>query len=132
MNSVLCMVVDQAWKIVMKDHQYDLVELQRLHLAENLSSIRKEKNSMWKFGSLIVCIFFYIQKHFPGVSDIVWEQDKLVFGHVNEYITQLGENFENVMDAYFEEFKKRMKMKMMILEELVTRYYSNIFYIVDI
>lgn len=45
---------------------------------------------------------------------------------INEYIYQLGENFENVMDIYFEEFKKRMKMRMRIPEELVIKYYSDI------
>lgn len=59
-NSVPCMVVNKAWKIAMKDHEYDLSELQRLQLVENLTAIRKVKNSMCKFRSLIMCIIFYI------------------------------------------------------------------------
>ena len=43
----------------------------------------------------------------------------------------MGENFENVMDTYFEEFKQRMKMRMQIPEELVTRYYNDICFLVD-
>ena len=81
----------------------------------------KARNNLYKFGSLIVCIFFYIEKYYPGIGDIVWEQNKLVTRQVSQYITQLGANFENVMDAYFEEFKKRMKMRMRIPKELVTR-----------
>ena len=30
LDNVPCMVFDQAWKIVMKDHEYDLAKLQRL------------------------------------------------------------------------------------------------------
>lgn len=50
---------------------------------------------------------------------------------ISEYITQLGANFENVIDTYFEKFKKRMKMKMRIPEELVTMYYNDIYFLVD-
>ena len=66
---------------------------------------------MCKFGSLIVCIFFYIQKYFPSVLNVVWEQDTPVTKQINEYITQLGDNFENVMDTYFDEFKKNYEKK---------------------
>lgn len=100
------MVVDQAWKVFMKDHEYDLVELQRLQSTKNLISIRKTKKLMCKFGSLVMCIFFYIQKYFLSIGNIAWEQGKPVIRKINEYITQLGENFENVMDAYLEELKK--------------------------
>ena len=50
---------------------------------------------------------------------------------ISEYITQLGENFENVMDTYFEEFKKRMKRRMRILEEFFTSYYNDICFHID-
>lgn len=86
---------------------------------------------MCNFGSLIMCIFFHIQKYFPSIGDVVWDQNKLVTRQINEYITQLGENFENLMNAYFDEFKKRMKRTMRIPKELVTKYYSDICFLVD-
>ena len=58
LNSVPCMAMDQAWKIVMKDYEYDLTKLQKLQLTENLIAIKKPKKSTCKFGSLIMCIFF--------------------------------------------------------------------------
>lgn len=121
LNSVPCMIVDQAWKIIMKDHECDLPELQRLQLAENLKSIRKEKNSMFKFGYLILCILFYIQKYFYGIGDVVWDKQKPMIRQINEY----------VMNASFDEFKKRMKKRIRILEDLVTKYYSDIHFLVD-
>ena len=60
MDNVPCIVVDQEWKIVIKDREYDLAKLSRSQLVENLTSIRKVKNSMYKFRSLSMCIFFYI------------------------------------------------------------------------
>ena len=35
------------------------------------------------------------------------------------------------MDIYFEEFKKRMKIRMRIPKEQVTRYFNDIFFFVD-
>ena len=35
------------------------------------------------------------------------------------------------MNNYFDEFKLRMKRRMRSLEELVTKYYSNICFLVD-
>jgi predicted PurR-regulated permease PerM len=61
---------------------------------------------MCKFSSLIVYIFFYIQKYFPCIGNIIWEQGKPIIRQINEYITQLGEKIENVMDTYFEEFNE--------------------------
>ena len=60
LNNVPCIVVDLGYKIVNKDHCYDLVELQLLQLSKNLGAIRKTKNAQCKFGSIIVCIFFYV------------------------------------------------------------------------
>lgn len=51
-----------AWNIVKKDHSYDLADLQLIQLVENLGSMRKAKNSLCMFGSLIVCIFFYVHE----------------------------------------------------------------------
>lgn len=73
LNSVSCMAINKSLKIVMKDHEYDLSKLQRLQLAEKLVSIRKEKNIMCEFGSLVMCIFFYTHKYFRGIDDIIWE-----------------------------------------------------------
>lgn len=124
-------IVDQAWMVMMKYHEYDLVELKMIQLKENLSSIRNENNSMCKFGSLIVCTFFYIPKYFPRIGNVVWEKNKPLTRKINEFITQLGDTFYNAMNTFFNEFKSRMKRRMRILEELVTKYYSDICFLVD-
>ena len=59
LNIVLSMIVDQAWKILMKDHEYDITRLQKFQLEFFFSLIRKMKDLMCKFGSLIFLIFFY-------------------------------------------------------------------------
>ena len=58
-NSVPCIAMDVGYNIVKKDHTYDLTALQ-LQLMENLGAIRKTKSAQCKFGSILVCIFFYV------------------------------------------------------------------------
>ena len=60
LNSVSCIVVDVGYKIVKRDHSYDLAELQLQQIMENLGAIRRTKGAHCKFGSILVCIFFYV------------------------------------------------------------------------
>lgn len=59
-NSVTCISIDMGYKIVMKDHTYDLAELQKQQLSENFGAIRKTKSAQCKFGSILVFMFFYV------------------------------------------------------------------------
>lgn len=71
-------VVDIAWMIVWKNHNYELVDLQLKQLVENLDTIRKTKINMCKFGSLIVCILFYVQNMFLTIGNVFWNKTKPV------------------------------------------------------
>ena len=59
-NSVFCMVVDLGYKIVKRDHTYDLAKLSLQKLSKNLEAIRKTKSESCEFGSLLVSKFFYV------------------------------------------------------------------------
>lgn len=50
LNSVPCIAVDVAYKLVKKDHTYDLAELMHQQIIENLGAIRKSKGAQCKFG----------------------------------------------------------------------------------
>ena len=114
LNSVPCIAIDVGYKIVKKDHTYDLVELQLKQLVENLGAIRKTKSTQCKFGSMLICIFFYVQNSFPTFGIVSWKTNRLVIMQIGEYIEQLGENFESLMTSYFEDFKQSMKKRMRI------------------
>lgn len=60
LNSVPCILVDVGYKLVEKDHTYDLVELQLKKINENLGAIRRTKGAQYKFGAILICIFFYL------------------------------------------------------------------------
>ena len=62
--------MDVGYKLLKKDHKYDLVELKLQQLIENLGAIKKTKSAQCKFGSILVCIFFYVQNAFPSFGKI--------------------------------------------------------------
>ena len=124
--------VDVGYKIVKKDHTYDLVELQLQELIENLGVVKKTKSAQCKFGSILVCILFYVENTFPYFGTIEWKTKRLVAMQINEYIEQMGEIFETIMTSYFEDFKKSMKKRLRIPISLVEKNYNDIYFLVDI
>ena len=65
LNSVLCEAVDFAFKVVKNNLSYDLADLLLKQFNKNMESIRTSRNNTCKFGSLLTCLFFYVQKFFP-------------------------------------------------------------------
>lgn len=115
-----------------KDHNYDIIELQLTQLVENLGAIRKTKNTSCKFGSLLVCIFFYVQNSFPTIGTIVWDRTRPMTKQINDFIEQLGEIFETIMDGYYEEFKGKMKNRLRIPQSVIDHYYEDICFMMEI
>ena len=54
-----------AYKIYIEKEQVQLSEILRVQLLENLEKIRRTKNGVFRFQSLINHIFFHILKRFP-------------------------------------------------------------------
>ena len=96
-----------------------------------MDSIQTSKNNPCKFGSLLTCLFFYVQKFFPSKGMIEWRKDVLVLYQMNEYIVELGENFEGIMDSYFEVFKEKMNNRFQIPQKLVEDYKDDICFMVE-
>ena len=101
-------------------------------MIEHLGEIRKTKIAQCKFGSILICIFFYVHNTFPTFGTIAWKTNRSVAIPIGEFIKQLGENFESVMTSYFEDFKQSMKKRLRILVSLVERYYDDIYFLVDV
>ena len=94
LNSVPCIAVDVSYKLVKKDHTYDLAELMVQQINENLGAIRKSKGAQYKFGAVLVCMFFYVMKEFPSIGKVNWDQDKTIIEQINGFIAQMGKNFD--------------------------------------
>lgn len=80
----------------------------------------------------MVCIFFYVQNEFPSFGKVTWKTDRTIISQVNDYIEQLGDNFESIMTSYFEDFKKTMKQRIRIPVSLVEKHINDICFLVDI
>ena len=89
------------------------------------------KNNPYKFGSLLTCLFFYVQKFFPSKGTIVWRKDVPVLYQINVYIVEMGENYKSIMDNYFDVFKEKMNKKFKISKKLVEDYKDDICFMVD-
>lgn len=113
-NIVPCMAVDLGYKIVKKGHKYDIIELKLRQLIENMKTIRVARSNTYKFGSLLVCIFFYMKNYFHSTSQVNWRTDTPAIYQINDFIQILGENFDSVMNEYFENFKEGMDQRFRI------------------
>lgn len=121
-NNIPYEVVDLALKVVKNNLSFNLVELLLSQLGKNMESIQVSKNNSCKFGSLLTCLFFYVQKFFPSKGTMVWRKDTPIFYQINEFMAKMGENFQSIMDAYFETFKEKMQRRYRIPKNLVEDY----------
>ena len=89
---------------------------------EKFGAIKRSKSAQCKFGSILIFLFFYVQNEFPYFGKVCWKTNRLVAVQVNEYIEQMGANFETIMTSYFEDFKKSMKQILRIPVSLVEQH----------
>ena len=89
------------------------------------------KKNLCNFFSLLTCLIFYVKKNFPSKGSIVWKKDTPVPYQINEFIAEMGDNFESIMDAYFESFKERMQNRFRIPKQVVEEYKEDICFLVD-
>ena len=80
---------------------------------------------------MLTCLFFYVQKFFPSKGTVVWRKDTLVLYQINEFIIEMGEIFDNIMDNYFEIFKEKMNNFFWIPKPLVEDYKDDVCFMVD-
>ena len=71
-----------------------------------------------------------MQKFFPSKGLVVWRKDVPVLYQINEYIEELGENFDSIMDNYFETFKEKMQNRYSMPKKLVEDYKDDIYFMV--
>ena len=131
LNSVPCEAIDLAYKVVEKILEYDLSYVLLKQLNKKIDSMKTSKNNNFKFGSLLTFLFFYVQKLFPSKGSVIWRKESPILYQINEFIKEMGENFEKVMDNYFEVFKEKMNNRFQIPPKLVEDYKDDICFMVD-
>ena len=131
LNNVSCEVVDLDYKVIKKKLSYDLVDLLLKQFNKNMEIIRTSKRNPCKFGSLLTCLFFYVQKFFPSKGTVVWRKDVPILYQINEYIFERGENYVSIMDNYFDVFKEKMNNRLRIHKKLVEDYKDDVCFMVN-
>ena len=66
------------------------------------------------------------------IGHIVWDKDRPMTKKINGYIEKLRENFETNLDCYFDEFKRKIKNRMIIPMSMIDQYYDHICFMADI
>lgn len=61
----------------------------------------------------------------------MWRKDTPILYQINEFIAEMGENFERVMDSYFEVFKEKINNRFWIPPKLVEDYKDDVCFMVD-
>lgn len=132
MNSVSRGVMHVGYQIIKEDATYDICEMIQSQFMVNIERIKKDKKQSFKYGSLMVCIFFYVQIFFPGKGNVVWSQEKPIMVQIGEMIKDIGNKFGETMWGYFKEFQIRMHKREIIPSGIVRKYKDNICFLVDI
>ena len=76
---------------------------------------------------MLTCLFLYVQKYIPSKGTVVWRKDVPILYQINEYISQMGENYVSIMDNYFDVFKEKMNNRFRIPKKLVEDYKDDVF-----
>lgn len=96
MNNILTTTIHTAYQMVKKNVDYDLEEALRIQLMVNIEAMKKDKNSRFKFGQLILGLFFYFQNYFPGIGDVQWIEGTPALLQMKNIIRMLREKFDNI------------------------------------
>lgn len=72
MNSILVGAIHTTYQMIKENVDYDLTEALRSQLMANLEAVNKDKKIRFKFGQLIMGLFFYFQNFFPVNGDVQW------------------------------------------------------------
>lgn len=108
MNNVPTTAIHTAYRMIKEDVDYDLSKDLRSQLMLNSEAIKKDKRLRFKFGQLILGLFFYYQNLFLDISDIHWIEGTPALVKMKNNIRMIGNDFDKIAWAYFKDFQKKM------------------------
>lgn len=87
-NLVIATVIHVAQDMVEKNFDYDLCELLQQQLMEKLEI---KKKYVFKYGILVMCLFFYFSREVSMVGIVNWSSARLVAHQIGDYMRGLGD-----------------------------------------
>lgn len=91
--------------MIVEDASFDLCTYMQRQLLVNLKSIKQDNALRFKFGKLLVVLFFYFQGYFSGVGHIQWFADQLVTKQIKGSLQVVGTGYPEVLNKYFDDFR---------------------------
>lgn len=77
-NIVSNLAIYASYRILKENKLYDLYGVLLSELMRNLNKIKNCKKYIFNFGTLIICLAFYLMKETLGIGKIQWDYDKLL------------------------------------------------------
>lgn len=108
LNSIATASIHIAYQMVKENVDYDLAEALRSQLMVNLEAIKKDKKLRFKFGQLILSLFFYCQNYFPSIGDMQWISGTPALLQMKNSIIMIKDKYDNISWGYFKEFQNKI------------------------
>lgn len=132
-NSVSGTTIYVAYQILKEDKLYDPCEVLQSEILRNIKKIKQDKKHVFKFDTLIICLYFYSMNEILGVGKVQWTYDMLVDVQIKETLKSLGNSQaqKGILWGYFKTFQSMMQNRERIPKEIVEKYQDTIHFMVE-
>lgn len=132
-NTVSSTTIYVAYKVIKEDELYDLCEVLQSELLNNLKKVKHDKKYVFKFGTLIICLYFYFMNEVLGVGKVQWAYDRPMSMQIKETLDGLGDAQDKkaIMQGYLKNFQGMIQSRERIRKEIVVKYEDSICFMVD-
>lgn len=132
-NSISGTTIYTAYQILKEDKLYDLCGVLQSELLNNLKKIKQDKKHVFKFGTLIICLYFYFMNEVPDAGKVQWACDGPVMMQIKENLDGLGDAQAQraILWGYFKTFQSMTQSRERIPKEIIEKYEDSKCFMVD-
>lgn len=132
-NFVSGTLIYVAYQMINENAENDLCELLQSQLIENIGKIKNNKKNSFKYGNLLLCLFFYFMNEFARVGKVQWEGDRPVAIQIKDILYRIGDRKERktAIWGYFKSFQSEMQARERIPKSIVEKHKDTICFMVN-
>lgn len=124
-NLVLVGFMHVAYVMVIEIRKVNMCEIVRIYLLDNIAKIKKTKNVVFRFESLLTNILFCATNKFPKMKN--WDNDDSTMNMLTQYYKVRLENVKDSdIDRVMKKFQSKMKQRFRIAPFMVEKYKDEI------
>lgn len=114
-------------RIVRENGEFNMCEILHAQLMDNIRAIKHDKRKVFRFGSLIIYMYFHIV---GKVSDLYLDRILPIMPQISFKETSKS-TLKDFMDLEIKTFKIRMQRRYRIPESIVKKYKDIIYFMVE-